>query len=77
MGERFYTGTEDCEWLRTTALHGYDVPKFRSFTLEGQEDCPLVIRLWEQAQPTLSDGAIAFYELVTKPHSNLAEYRRR
>lgn len=77
MTERFYTGAEDCRWLRATALRGYDVPAFQSFTLEGNEDCPLVIRLYEQAEPTIDNGAIAFYELITNPHSNLGEYKRR
>lgn len=75
--ERFYSGAEDCQWLRETALREYEVPAFQSFTLEGNEDCPLVIRLYEQAEPTIDDGAVAFYQLVTDAESGVDYYRRR
>ena len=77
MAERFYSGAKDCQWLRDTALRGYDVPPFASFTLEGNEDCPLVIRLYEQTNPTIDHGAIAFYELRQCEQSTLSEYVRR
>jgi hypothetical protein len=44
---RFYNDNEDCAWLLDTALAGYTVPVFRSFMIEGHEDCPLVIELYE------------------------------
>lgn len=61
---RFYTGAEDCAWLRETALRGLDVPTFASFTLRGNEDCPEVIELYTDAEPSHDDWPIARYTLT-------------
>ncbi len=71
-----YAGIEDCTWLCETAMRGYDVPTFESFTILGTEDCPLEIALYASAAPTIDDMPVAVYELVTNPHSNLSEYKR-
>ena len=74
---RLYTGAEDCTWLVETALRGYEaVPDFQSFTIAGNEDCPLEIYLYAVAQPLYTDEPVARYVLVTENHSNLSKYRR-
>lgn len=74
MAPRFYTGSEDCEWLRETALRGYNAPKFKSFVLEGNEDCPLKIELYMKASPHYLDLPIRIYELRETENNNLSEY---
>lgn len=76
MSERFYTGREDCDWLRETALHDYEVPAFESFILTGNEDCPLTIALYSAPQPLHTDEPVAKYELRMERHTNLSEYYR-
>ena len=52
--QHFYTGNDDCQWLRETALKTANPPAFESFTLAGNEDCPQVIELFSSPDP-LSD----------------------
>jgi hypothetical protein len=72
MIETFYGLAEDCEWLRDThiksVVSALSVPAFQSFTLEGNEDCPQVIRLYEQKEPIYTDSPIAVYVLDTDSH---------
>lgn len=73
---RFYNEPDDCTWLRETALRGYTVPDFQSFTLQGHEDCPLFIELYEDVNPMIDTEPVARYELVTGNHDNLGTYHR-
>lgn len=74
-GERFYGSRGDCRWLRETVLRGYPVPAFGSFTLEGNEDCPLVIRLYARRKPLMTDTPVV-YRLEQDPQSTLSLYVR-
>lgn len=74
MFSKYLDGTEDCQWLRETALRGYDVPAFGAFTFDGNEDCPLAIALYAHDAPSVEDAPIAVYRLVDDPHSNLSHY---
>lgn len=60
---RFYTGPDDCTWIRETALKGIVLPDFQSFELRGNEDCPTVVSLHLQSMPTYTDRPIAVYVL--------------
>ena len=71
---RFYTGAEACLWLRETALRGYDVPEFQSFVLNGNEDCPLRVALYRDADPEYDDEPVMRLALVTGA-DNLATYQ--
>lgn len=80
MGERFYNDAEDCQWLRETALRGYtaELPAFESFTLTGNEDCPLTITLYTSKDPEVTEQPAAVYTLAEVGHgSTLSEYRRQ
>jgi hypothetical protein len=70
-----YNTAEDCQWLRDTALRGYDVPDFAAFTITGNEDCPLTIDLYTSTDPSMADYPIR-YTLLVDPHSNLSRYWR-
>lgn len=75
--ERNYlNGVEDCQWLRDTALNGYDVPAFAAFTFSGHEDCPLSLTLYADVEPNHDAKPVARYVLVTDAVSNLSRYRR-
>jgi hypothetical protein len=75
MREQFYTGDADCTWLLDTALRGYTVPVFRSFLLDGNEDCPLRIRCYGSPQPRYNARPVYDVTLVTG-HDNLGTYQR-
>ena len=74
-----YDTPEDCQWLRDTALRGYetDTPDFGSFTIAGNEDCPLEIRLYAQVSPMADDPPVAMFVLEQNSQSTLSQYRRR
>lgn len=56
---KFYTGKEDCDWLKATALRHIFVPKdFKSFLLYGNEDCPNSVELYADADPTCYDKPV-------------------
>jgi hypothetical protein len=70
--ETFYGDLSDCEWLRDTHLKhvvsALSVPEFHSFTLQGNEDCPQIIRLYLQREPEYTDSPIAVYVLDGDSH---------
>lgn len=72
MSETFYKGSINCQWLRETVLEHVKsevpIPRFRSFTLVGNEDCPQRISLYEQGLPTHTQGPIAVYILDADSH---------
>ncbi len=74
QGTSFLSGHEDCQWLRDTALRGYDVPAFGSFVFTGNEDCPLEIGLYASDDPDYNDTQVASYVLVTDATNNLGRY---
>lgn len=47
---------EDIQWLLDTVLKGYEVEPFKSFLIEGNEDCPISITLYSEADPRYSDS---------------------
>jgi hypothetical protein len=53
MARRFYTGPSYCAWLKQTALKDYPkpLPKFKSFVLEGSEDCPTLAIVYRDSNP--------------------------
>jgi hypothetical protein len=60
MKEIFLNSTEDCQWLRETALKDANlnngpVPEFRSFCLFGNEDCPQKILVYRLRHPAVTD----------------------
>lgn len=62
--ETFLNEPSDVEWLRTTHLKNVaDVPAFGSFTITGNEDCPLTIALYTATDPEYADQPIARYRL--------------
>jgi hypothetical protein len=71
--DKFYNSVEDCKWLRETALRGYTVPEFKSFTFAGNEDCPLAIRFYAVTDPDIDEAYIE-WTLRENPVSNLSEY---
>lgn len=74
--DRLYDTPDDCQWLRDTALRGYaDVPTFASFTIAGNEDCPIEITLYADSAPRFDDRPIAEYGLV-RGADNLRTYKR-
>lgn len=74
--QTFYTGDDDCNWLLETALRGYTVPIFKSFTLEGNEDCPLRIRCYASSSPRHDAVPVYDVTLTAVGHGNLSEYRK-
>jgi len=75
--DQLYATPDDCQWLRETALRGYDgIPAFASFTISGHEDCPLEIVLYAIAEPLITTSPIARYVLRTDRFSNLGQYHR-
>ena len=72
--DRLYNTADDCLWLRDTALKGYTLPVFNSFTIAGNEDCPLEIRLYEYPDPLNTEDPIRSFALWTDPVSNLGRY---
>ncbi len=75
--DQLYNSPDDCTWLRETALRGYDVPVFASFTLAGHEDCPLEVRLYSTPEPSVADAPVAEYVLLTGVSDNLGYYVRK
>jgi hypothetical protein len=73
---QFLNDPEDCTWLQETALRGYDVPAFRSFILDGNEDMPQRVRLFADVDPRYDADPIATYTLTVDAHSNLSVYVR-
>lgn len=71
---RLYNTAEDRQWLRDTALRGYDhVPDFGSFTIAGHEDCPLEIRFYQSDDPDVTDPYVE-WRLEDDTHLNLSRY---
>lgn len=49
---KFYSGKEDCDWIKATALrHIFVAEAFQSFILHGNEDCPSRVELYSDVNP--------------------------
>ena len=57
----FLNESEDCKWLREVHLKGKKFPRFRSFVLEGSEDCPDKITLYGRKNPDYTDEPVGEY----------------
>ena len=65
---QFYNELEDCAWLRETHLgpkytNQNLVPKFESFALSGNEDCPEQIELYSEIDPLITETPISTFVL--------------
>jgi len=56
----FLNDPDDCEWLANIHLGG-DFPPFKSFILDGNEDSPLSVLLFEAQEPDVDAMPIAEY----------------
>lgn len=61
---RFYNTRSDCQWIADTALKGITLPKFNSFVIAGNEDCPVSIRLYRDANPRFDAAPLAVYRIT-------------
>lgn len=65
----YYNFPEDIQWLKDTHLKdgnrvdAQPLPAFASFTIEGNEDCPKKIDLFEKEEPLYIDKPIASFLL--------------
>ena len=55
MKQIFLNTPEDCQWLRDTCLGGRTDYKFESFVLYGNEDSPIGVDLYPDAEPLVTD----------------------
>lgn len=59
MRVSFMNEPEDVQWLKDTALAGVPLPRkwagFQSFVLQGNEDAPHVVNLYETDEPMHDD----------------------
>jgi len=75
-GATYSDTAEDMQWLRDTALRGYDVPAFGAAAWYGNDDCPLEIALFASNRPLVSDSPILTLVLTLGP-DNLSTYQAR
>ncbi len=54
---------EDCQWLRETHLKARALPPFKSFLLEGNEDCPSRIAIFSKREPLVTCCALECFIL--------------
>ena len=53
---------DDVAWLRSTVLRRFDPPKFASFELEGSEDWPDKISIYQNRNPSVFETALRVYQ---------------
>lgn len=51
---------EDMEWLRETHMPDLDIEKYHSAVVEGNEDYPVRVDVYESAAPTLHDTPVSY-----------------
>lgn len=60
MREAFLNDPADVQWLKETALKGVSLPAswagFASFVLQGNEDAPHAVNLYQSADPLYTDN---------------------
>lgn len=61
---KFLNTPEDCSWLLETAFRTMlGVPSFCSFEIEGNEDSPTSVKLYQERNPWQNDAPVACYEI--------------
>ena len=67
---KFFNTPEACQWLLETAFRTMlGVPSFCSFEIEGNEDSPNSVKLYQNLNPKHTDSPVACYE--TGAYGNL------
>lgn len=62
--QQFFNDLDDCIWVDLTHLKHIKTPKFRSFLLLGNEDCPDEVRLYADADPLVTDTPVMTANLL-------------
>jgi hypothetical protein len=61
MSEKLLNTLEDCKWLRETHLEGWALTNFRSFVIQGNEDCPDKVTLYERTDPDMGEEIVSVF----------------
>jgi hypothetical protein len=58
--DELYNTPEDILSVKEKLKNSQDVPPFKSYTIRGNEDCPMEIRLYAIEEPNYRDEFVTF-----------------
>jgi hypothetical protein len=61
----FFDTREDMEWLREEHIPDLDIEKYHSAIVEGNEDYPVRVDVYESPQPTINDIPVSYKYSLT------------